>query len=108
MPSPGPHCAREPYDTIADQAERMADPGHALVFVDNHDTQRGGDALTAGNNSALYKMGAAFMLAHDYGFKRVMSSYDFTDFNQVALHYARVGNPARQDRIGYQRKANII
>ena len=30
-----------------------------------------------------YKLGTAFMLAHDYGFKRVMSSYYFTDKDQV-------------------------
>merc|ERR1711983_364237 len=42
----------------------MADGMHAVVFVDNHDNQRG-------------QVGAAFLLAHDYGFKRIMSSYYF-------------------------------
>ncbi|KAI4459947.1 alpha-amylase [Holotrichia oblita] len=55
----------------------------ALVFIDNHDNQRGyGDG---GNNiltyklSKQYRMAAAFVLAHPYGSTRVMSSFAFTD-----------------------------
>ena len=47
----------------------MADGIHAVVFVDNHDNQRGhggaGGVLTAsgpGHNDWQYKIGAAFML----------------------------------------------
>ncbi len=54
---------------------------HALVFVDNHDNQRGHGA---GGNDILtfqeprdYKMATAFMLAWPYGLVRVMSSYRF-------------------------------
>lgn len=51
----------------------------ALVFVDNHDNQRGhgagGAAILTFWDPRLYKMGMAFMLAHPYGFTRVMSSF---------------------------------
>ncbi|XP_071983403.1 pancreatic alpha-amylase-like [Engystomops pustulosus] len=51
----------------------------ALVFVDNHDNQRGhgagGGSILTFFDSRLYKMGIGFMLAHPYGFTRVMSSY---------------------------------
>ena len=58
----------------------MADPEHAMVFIDNHDNQRGhggGGNLLTHEDPWNYKVGSAFMLAHDYGFKRVMSSYYF-------------------------------
>ena len=59
----------------------MADTAHALVFLDTHDNQR----LISGRNIVLvyqygpreYKIGSAFMLAYDYGFKREMSSYSW-------------------------------
>nr|XP_020037794.1 pancreatic alpha-amylase-like isoform X2 [Castor canadensis] len=51
----------------------------ALVFVDNHDNQRGHGAGVAAIltfwDARLYKMAVGFMLAHPYGFTRVMSSY---------------------------------
>ncbi|KAH9384812.1 hypothetical protein HPB48_026828 [Haemaphysalis longicornis] len=58
----------------------------ALVFIDNHDNQRGhggaGSVLTF-FEPRLYKMATAFMLAWPYGVPRVMSSYhwprDFRD-----------------------------
>jgi len=71
---------------IYDQGWGMVDGMHATVFVDNHDNQRGhggaGGVLTAsgpGHNDWEYKIGAAFLLGHDYGFKRIMSSYYFTN-----------------------------
>ena len=60
----------------------MADPEHAMVFIDNHDNQRGhggGGNLLTHKDPWNYKIGVSFMLAHDYGFKRVMSSYYFPD-----------------------------
>merc|ERR1711963_430937 len=74
----------------------MADPEHAMVFVDNHDNQRGhggGGGLLTHDNPFGYKMGVAFMLAHDYGFKRVMSSYYFDDTDQgpPSTHPGKVG-----------------
>ncbi|KAG7210988.1 hypothetical protein KM043_016357 [Ampulex compressa] len=54
----------------------------ALVFIDNHDTQRNVHSVTLTyRQSKLYKMAVAFMLAHPYGTPRVMSSFDFHGFN---------------------------
>uniref|UniRef100_A0A673K3G2 alpha-amylase n=1 Tax=Sinocyclocheilus rhinocerous TaxID=307959 RepID=A0A673K3G2_9TELE len=50
-----------------------------LVFVDNHDNQRGhgagGASVPTFWDSRLYKIVAGLMLAHPYGVTRVMSSY---------------------------------
>ena len=51
----------------------------AVVFLDNHDTQRGDAPLVAQRDGNLYFLAAAFMLAWPYGAPRVMSSYFFTD-----------------------------
>jgi len=80
---------------IYDQGWGMADGMHAVVFVDNHDNQRGhgggGGVITGSNqidgnpafhNDWLYKVAVAFMLGHDYGFKRIMSSYYFSNTDQ--------------------------
>lgn len=57
----------------------MYPDGNALVFIDNHDNQRGhgggGDMILTFRQSRMYKMATAFMLAHSYGVTRVMSSY---------------------------------
>ncbi|XP_059333733.1 pancreatic alpha-amylase-like isoform X2 [Ammospiza nelsoni] len=51
----------------------------ALVFVDNHDNQRGhgagGASILTFWDARLYKMAVGFMLAHPYGVTRVMSSF---------------------------------
>ncbi|KAH9377689.1 hypothetical protein HPB48_013960 [Haemaphysalis longicornis] len=50
----------------------------ALVFIDNHDNQRGhggGGGVLTFFEPRLYKMATAFMLAWPYGLPRVMSSY---------------------------------
>lgn len=56
----------------------MMPSGSALVFIDNHDNQRGsgggGSHLTF-REPKLYKMAVAFMLSWPYGFPRVMSSF---------------------------------
>merc|ERR1712215_634564 len=74
---------------IYDAGWGMADGMHAVGFVDNHDNQRGhggaGGVLTAcgpGHNDWQYKVASAFLLGHDYGFKRVMSSYYFDNTDQ--------------------------
>jgi alpha-amylase len=60
--------------------------GDALVFVDNHDNQRGhgagGDDVLTYKNARQYKMATAFMLAHPFGIVRVMSSFAFSDGDQ--------------------------
>lgn len=55
----------------------------AFVFVDNHDNQRSTnpDILTY-KIRQQYIMAAAFMLSHPYGIPRVMSSFNFTAFDQ--------------------------
>jgi alpha-amylase len=63
----------------------------SLVFVDNHDNQRGhgagGANILTYKNSKQYKMATAFMLAHPYGITRVMSSFDFTDTDQGKIGF---------------------
>ncbi|XP_052747663.1 alpha-amylase 4N-like isoform X2 [Galleria mellonella] len=53
----------------------------ALAFIDNHDTQRTGNALTY-KEARAYKAAIAFMLAHPYGEPRLMSSYFFNNSDQ--------------------------
>lgn len=54
----------------------------AVVFTDNHDTQRdGGDVLTYRDNGT-YALANAFMLAWPYGSPAVMSSYEFGNRDQ--------------------------
>merc|ERR1719189_1871493 len=48
----------------------------AVVFLDNHDTQRGEAKLTY-KTGVLYQLATIFMLAHPYGYPKVMSSYYF-------------------------------
>ncbi|WP_412078181.1 carbohydrate-binding module family 20 domain-containing protein [Streptomyces xanthophaeus] len=52
--------------------------GQAGVFVDNHDTERGGDTLSYKNGSA-YTLANVFMLAWPYGAPDVHSGYEWTD-----------------------------
>ncbi|XP_026735020.1 alpha-amylase 2-like isoform X2 [Trichoplusia ni] len=49
---------------------------NALVFVDNHDTQRNTGGLNY-KTARNYKVATAFLLAHSYGQPRIMSSYHF-------------------------------
>lgn len=52
----------------------------AVVFIDNHDNQRGhgggGNVITF-EDGRLYDLANVFMLAYPYGYPKVMSSYDF-------------------------------
>ena len=45
----------------------------------------------AGHNDWQYKVASAFMIAHDYGFKRVMSSYYFSNTDQVPQNNCKCG-----------------
>jgi len=53
----------------------------AVVFMDNHDTQRGEAPLTYKNGN-LYELANIFMLAHPYGYPKIMSSYYFDNHDQ--------------------------
>ncbi|KAJ8028480.1 Alpha-amylase 2B [Holothuria leucospilota] len=58
----------------------MLADNNAVVFVDNHDNQRGhggGGGIINFEESRLYKIANAFMLAYPYGFTRIMSSFNF-------------------------------
>lgn len=59
---------------MPDYGELTSD--EAVVFVDNHDTQRYEPTLTYVDGDRYY-LATAFMLAHPYGTPVVMSSYDF-------------------------------
>lgn len=52
--------------------------GQAAVFVDNHDTERGGDTLNYKDGSS-YSLASVFMLAWPYGSPDVHSGYEWTD-----------------------------
>jgi len=56
-----------------------------VVFVDNHDNQRGhgapGDAISF-KDGRLHELANIFMLAWPYGYPRLMSSYAFEDGTQ--------------------------
>ncbi|MFD4247126.1 carbohydrate-binding module family 20 domain-containing protein [Streptomyces sp. NPDC058525] len=52
--------------------------GQSAVFVDNHDTERGGDTLSY-KDGAHYTLANVFMLAWPYGSPDVHSGYEWTD-----------------------------
>ena len=68
------------FGGLYDPGWGMGPADRAFVFVDNHDNQRGhgggGDVVTH-QSPDLYTAAVCFMLAYDYGFTRVMSSYYF-------------------------------
>jgi alpha-amylase len=53
----------------------------AVVFTDNHDTQRGGAVLTFRDNGR-YALANAFELAWPYGTPKLMSGYEFDNAEQ--------------------------
>lgn len=56
--------------------------GDAVAFVDNHDTQRNGDARLTYKDGAPYALAEAFLLAWPYGVPQVMSSFAFSGADQ--------------------------
>ncbi|MDQ0796734.1 carbohydrate-binding module family 20 domain-containing protein [Streptomyces sp. B1I3] len=52
--------------------------GRSAVFVDNHDTERGGDTLNY-KDGADYTLASVFMLAYPYGSPDVHSGYEWSD-----------------------------
>lgn len=77
---------------IADFGESwgMMPSDQGVVFIDNHDTQRNNAPLTFQKNEILYVMASVFMLAWNYGYPKVMSSFYFTDVQEgppdVSVH----------------------
>ncbi|PSN17282.1 ATPase, partial [filamentous cyanobacterium CCP5] len=63
----------------------LAPSDQAVVFIDNHDKQRGhggGGTYLTHKDTDLYTLANVFMLAYPYGEVRVMSSYAFEDSDQ--------------------------
>lgn len=54
----------------------------ALVFVDNHDNQRGHGGILTHKEPKAYKMATAFAASYPFGQLRIMSSFYFDDFDQ--------------------------
>merc|ERR1712137_581650 len=74
---------------LVDYGWGMAQSDRAFVFLDNHDNQRGhagGSEVITHKTPHEYKQGVAYMLAQDYGFTRVMSSYYFDSDDQGPPH----------------------
>lgn len=55
---------------------------YAVIFLDNHDTQRNGAAQLTYKNGDMYQFASIFMLAHPYGYPILMSSFYFSDYDQ--------------------------
>ncbi|WP_370298043.1 alpha-amylase family protein [Aestuariibacter sp. GS-14] len=74
--------------------------GDAVVFVDNHDNQRGhggGGHVITFVDGALYDLANVFMLSWPYGYPKVMSSYAFqgdTDAGPPSLAVHASSQPA--------------
>jgi alpha-amylase len=64
-----------------DASARGIEPSDkAVVFTDNHDTQRSGSStILTYKDGTLYTLANVFELAWPYGTPVIMSSYDFTD-----------------------------
>ncbi|GGL07840.1 carbohydrate-binding module family 20 domain-containing protein [Mangrovihabitans endophyticus] len=60
-------------------AQMRLSSGDAVVFIDNHDTQRNGRAKLTYQNGSAYALAEAFMLAYPYGVPKVMSSFTFSN-----------------------------
>jgi alpha-amylase len=73
--------------TLSDFGESwgLVDSGDAVVFVDNHDNQRGhgnGEGVLTHGSPETYRLANVFMLAWPYGYPKVMSSYAFEDVDE--------------------------
>lgn len=76
--------------TLADLPQALSTanlvPSHqAVVFIDNHDKQRGhggGGNYVTYHDGQLHTLAMVYMLAHPYGKPRIMSSYAFDDSEQ--------------------------
>ena len=72
-------CSTAQYMTTFGASWGMIDSSSAVVFTDNHDTQRSASNVLTYKDGQHYNMANYFMLAHPYGYPKVMSSYYFTD-----------------------------
>jgi alpha-amylase len=67
--------------TFGERWRELMPSNRAVVFIDNHDTQRGhaGGGVLNYKDGALYDLANVFMLTWPYGYPALMSSYEFTD-----------------------------
>ncbi|GFR70097.1 alpha-amylase [Elysia marginata] len=72
--------------SVYDQGWGMSPPDQAFIFVDNQDNQRGGGQVLSFKDGDRYKRASAFTLAYNYGFTRVMSSYNFNNRDDGPPH----------------------
>lgn len=77
----------------------------AIVFIDNHDKQRGhggGGTYLTYRDGRLHTLAMAFMLAYPYGKPRILSSYDFDhpDQGPPATAEGRTLSVYAPDRLG--------
>jgi alpha-amylase len=63
------------------QSWGLLSPDHSVVFLDNHDTQRA-EAMLSYRGGRLYELASIFMLAHPYGYPKIMSSFYFSTRDQ--------------------------
>ncbi|HEY9881638.1 MAG TPA: alpha-amylase family protein [Leptolyngbyaceae cyanobacterium] len=67
------------------EAAGLAPADQAIVFIDNHDKQRGhggGGRYLTYKDGPLYSLANVFMLAYPYGVPQIMSSFAFFDPDQ--------------------------
>lgn len=62
---------------LLDVGRRLMPSDRAIVFIDNHDTQRADPSVLTYKDGALYELANIFMLAWPYGTPMLMSGYDF-------------------------------
>ncbi|XP_055692015.1 alpha-amylase A-like [Lutzomyia longipalpis] len=66
--------------------ERFLRSDRALVFVENHDNERGhgagGKDILTYKDGKRYLLAVLFTIAHPYGIPRIMSSYDFSNSDE--------------------------
>lgn len=67
------------YMTTFGESWGLISSDSAVVFTDNHDTQRSASNVLTYKDGENYNLANYFMLAHPYGYPKVMSSYYFTD-----------------------------
>lgn len=63
----------------ANENSQLLPAESAVVFMNNHDSQRAHPTLTFRQHS-IFTLATVFMLASPYGYPKVLSSYNFTDY----------------------------
>ncbi|MFD0559570.1 alpha-amylase [Stackebrandtia endophytica] len=64
------------------ESHLLLESADAMTFIDNHDTQRNGQAPLTYRDGARYRMAQAFNLAHAYGAPHLLTGFTFDDHDQ--------------------------